>query len=412
MLDPRGDSHTHGRYFEPEDRGMQHDGAPALSDLPELNEPFPPPPPHTRADAGAEDNPLKKAMASVDLLQALDDVDADDGDLPPPGSLDDILLAELGPDADPEIPQAAAAIDRQLLLSRIVRARDAILAEEQQAARTTAATARPEPVPVPPALPLHDGPPFDSDIMPVHTSGGLKDALTLRRMALAVSVTALCIAAGWTLRSGEFPAFATSLSAGDMAVTGKAEAHAVDLTPVVKPVQREIATVSASVLPVRTPPPAEVLADRMAPAESAQDDAAQEVKIKERLIETHAAASKPLETALAPVLEPAAAPPALAPEVKTASISPVPLAAAAPAKTDPEPEPPVEAASVPRDPGAVETAMAAAALGLAELEPGQLAALKEKLVAGECPSTALAELLGRAPVVATRDLVLNLENGC
>ncbi len=148
MLDPRGDSHTHGRYFEPEDRGMQHDGAPALSDCPDLNEPFPPPPPQTRADARVDDNPLKKAMASVDLLQALDDVDADDGDLPPPGSLDDILLAELGPDADPEIPQAAAAIDRQLLLSRIVRARDAILAEEQQAARTTAATARPEPAPL------------------------------------------------------------------------------------------------------------------------------------------------------------------------------------------------------------------------------------------------------------------------
>ncbi len=44
--------------------------------------------------------------------------------------------------------------------------------------------------------------------------------------------------------------------------------------------------------------------------------------------------------------------------------------------------------------------------------PGQLAAFKEQLVAGECPSTALAGLLGRAPVVATRDLVLNLENGC
>jgi hypothetical protein len=96
--------------------------------------------------------------------------------------------------------------------------------------------------------------------------------------------------------------------------------------------------------------------------------------------------------------------------VKTASISPVPVVTAPPAKA--EPEPPTEAVSVPRDPGAVETARAAAALGLAELDAGQLAALKERLVAGECASTALAGLLGRAPVVATRDLVMNLENGC
>lgn len=403
MLDPRGDSHTHGRYYEPEDRGMQHDGAPGL---PGLNEPFPPPP-ETRPDAGVDDNPLKKAMASVDLLQALDDVDAEESDFPPPGTLDDILLAELGPDADPQIPQAAAAIDRQLLLSRIVRARDAILAEEQQAARTTAATPRPEPAPVPPALPLHAGPAFDSDFLPLHTSSSLKEALTLRRMALAVSVTALCIAAGWTLRSGELPAFATSLAAGDMAVTGKAEARAADPSALAQPAPQQLATVSASVIPVRTSPPSEVLADRMAPAGPAQDDAAQEVKIKERLIETHAAAPKSLEMVPAAIPEPATAP-----QVKTASISPVPLVTGVPAKTEPEPEPPAEAVSVPRDPAAVETAMAAAALGLAELDPGQLAALKEKLVAGECPSTALAGLLGRAPVVATRDLVLNLENGC
>jgi hypothetical protein len=65
----------------------------------------------------------------------------------------------------------------------------------------------------------------------------------------------------------------------------------------------------------------------------------------------------------------------------------------------------------PRDPGAVESAMAGA-MGLDDLAQEQRSALRDMLVAGDCPSTALASLLGRAPVIATRDLVRNLENGC
>ena len=54
----------------------------------------------------------------------------------------------------------------------------------------------------------------------------------------------------------------------------------------------------------------------------------------------------------------------------------------------------------------------AATLGLPDLDPSQREELKNLLVAGECPSTVLARMFGRAPVVATRDLVRNLENGC
>ena len=54
----------------------------------------------------------------------------------------------------------------------------------------------------------------------------------------------------------------------------------------------------------------------------------------------------------------------------------------------------------------------ASAMGLDDLAEEQRSALRDMLVAGDCPSTALAALLGRAPVVATRDLVRNLENGC
>jgi hypothetical protein len=66
---------------------------------------------------------------------------------------------------------------------------------------------------------------------------------------------------------------------------------------------------------------------------------------------------------------------------------------------------------VPRDPSAVEAAMASA-LGLSDLDASQREELKNLLVAGECPSAVLARMFGRAPVVATRDLVRNLENGC
>jgi hypothetical protein len=158
----------------------------------------------------------------------------------------------------------------------------------------------------------------------------------------------------------------------------------------------------------------------MAPDEPAQNDAAGEAAIKERLIETHSGAPRPEDTvqAIEPPGEPSGATP---PQVRTASISPVPMAIPPATQPQPlpkadqaaaEPEPQGEPSATPRDPAAVETAMAAASLGLADLDPGQRAALKAKLVAGECASTALAELLGRAPVVATRDLVMNLENGC
>ncbi|MCU0790589.1 MAG: hypothetical protein MUE79_05995, partial [Nitratireductor sp.] len=232
------------------------------------------------------ENPLRKAMASVDLLQALEDVDAEEP--AEPSGLDDILLAELGPDADPEIPQAAAAIDRQLLLSRIVKARDAILAEEQQAARTVATVDRSEPAspPPPPAAPLYNGPAYDSEIAPEPRGSGFREALTLRRLALAVSVTALCIGAGWTLRSGELPGFVGSVSAS-MGAAGDGGAR-VEALQVESAAPGPAPVVSASVLPVAAEPPSQALAERMAPAEPEAVGPVEEVRIKERLIETHA----------------------------------------------------------------------------------------------------------------------------
>jgi hypothetical protein len=167
------------------------------------------------------------------------------------------------------------------------------------------------------------------------------------------------------------------------------------------------------VIPVPAATAKEVLAERMAPQEPQAVGPVEEVRIKERLIETHAGGPRPDEA-------PAPAVPATAP---SPAPDPAPQVASIPAPADPAPEPKLETPPapqtaepepqlVPRDPAAVETAMLAASLGLADLGPAQRAALKEKLVSGECASSALAELLGRAPVVATRDLVMNLENGC
>lgn len=411
MLDPQADPIGRNRFLEAEDRGMQQDGAPRL-----LGEPFPPLPELLKS--AEPDNPLKKAMATVDLLQALEDVDSDELPAPPPGGLDDILLAELGPDADPQIPQAAAAIDRQLLLSRIVKARDAILAEEKQAARTVATIASPEPAPPPPEAPLYRGPAYDSDIAPEPRGNGLREALTVRRLALAVSVTALCIAAGWTLRSGELPAIANAVSASLFAAENAQARVAADEAATQKaaeqPVLRPAAAVSALVIPVPAASATQALAERMAPAEPQSAGPVEEVRIKERLIETHAGGPRPDEApvqavpATVPPPEPDPAPQVASVEPAPADPAPEPKPELPPAPQAAEPEPQL----VPRDPAAVETALIAASLGLADLDPAQRAALKEKLVAGECPSTALADLLGRAPVVATRDLVMNLENGC
>jgi len=64
-----------------------------------------------------------------------------------------------------------------------------------------------------------------------------------------------------------------------------------------------------------------------------------------------------------------------------------------------------------RDPQAVETALASA-LGLESLDGDQKEALKDRLVAGECASDALAGVIGRVPVLAMRDLVQHLNGNC
>jgi hypothetical protein len=434
MLDTRSESHSNTRagtngFCEGEIPN------PAEETASDLAEPFPPLPANSQnpEDSQSEENRLRKAMDSVDLLQALDDLAADDPQPERLGSLDEILLAELGPDADEDIPQAAAAIDRQLLLSRIVKARDAILAEEEQAARAAQAIASradsvpaDEPAQAPPEE--HFAPPaFDTDFTPEPHSP-IRDALTIRRLALAVSVTALCIAAGWTLRSGSLPGLVASGN-------GQAQAAMASMSPaplktVVAPprtaprpaqaAQFEPVSVPQAVTAVVTPVIATPLAERMAP-EGQTAPALDDEAIKQRLMETHAQpqrveAVSPIEAKAAPQVTLEAAPlPAGEPAAprQVASAGPVTQIDALPqipAEAQPAAEPAVSAPT-PRDPAAVETAMAAS-FGLDELAPSQRAALKEKLVAGECPSTALASLLGRAPVVATRDLVTNLENGC
>ncbi len=438
MLDTRSESHagTQG-LFEREIRNANADDT-----APDLAEPFPPLPANSQnpQDAQTEENRLRKAMNSVDLLQALDDLAADDPQ-PARGNLDEILLAELGSDADEDIPQAAAAIDRQLLLSRIVKARDAILAEEQQAAMAAQAIASrapamppQEPVPAPAETfaPFHEPPAFDTDLAPEPRSA-MREAITVRRLALAVSVTALCIAAGWTLRSGSLP----GLPSLDVSANGQAQAAMASIatgpiaTPDVKPALPAQPQPAADATQEATPPvTATPLAERMAEGEAAPalDDEA----IKQRLIETHAQPQRQeIEAKAAPQILPVAAP---VPEAQPAAPNQVAsqvtsqVASAEPmTQTDmppdiapqlaqpeiaPQPDPmPVASTPQTRDPAAVETAMAAS-FGLDDLEPSQRAALKQKLVAGECPSSALAALLGRAPVVATRDLVNNLENGC
>jgi hypothetical protein len=416
-------------------RSESHSGTNGFFEAADLAEPFPPLPANSQnpQDSQSDDNRLKKAMQSVDLLQALDELAADDRQQPRPGSLDDILLAELGPDADDDIPQAAAAIDRQLLLSRIVKARDAILAEEEQAARSALASraaAQAEPEDTSPGHdepPAFDSPVFDTDVTPAPPSP-IREAITIRRLALAVSVTALCIAAGWTLRSGSLPGF-------DAAGNGQAQAAMASMAaaPLAMPrtAPRPVQQAGNAAAPVT----ATALAERMAPdgqpAAGVDDEA-----IKQRLMETHAQPQRQeIEAVPAPQAVTAAQPVALPVAPPQASVAQEIEATAAPeaapeqvASADPvtqtdalpdiSPEPPLPpdpepVASTPptRDPAAVETAMATS-FGLDELAPAQRAALKDRLVAGECPSTALAALLGRAPVVATRDLVNNLENGC
>lgn len=66
---------------------------------------------------------------------------------------------------------------------------------------------------------------------------------------------------------------------------------------------------------------------------------------------------------------------------------------------------------MPRDSARVETALAAS-LGLENLDAGERATLKERLVRGECLSTALSAVFEHVPVLAMRDLVRRLDGAC
>jgi hypothetical protein len=445
---------------------------------------------------------LRAAMASVGLLTELDEIDRDD--VPPlasphaapggtgggttVGSLEEILVAELGsefsrgiaippaandrgpvaahampgmtptffaqakshPDnsagkaSAPPMPgrrKAEAAIDRQLLLNRIVRARDAIIAEEQEAAKT-AAPAEPTP------SGADEAPEYDTEIE--ERPGGITRLFTLRRMALAA--TALALVAGAAVTAAGTGGFA--LPRASTTAFGLAMPDAGTQAPEVKAPQANVpqakqpaASVSAADLGLAAlpagdapkaqaaavdAPGAEPIADRAekAPPRSATENAglAERIGGVEPLALVPQQGASPAEEAIRQRL--LAGGGNRAPEPALAGSGGASLASAgtlvvndgsdgrsarAGAELAPAALPGVQGSAaaglVPRDPSAVEAAMAAT-LGLSDLDASQREELKNQLVAGECPSAVLARMFGRAPVVAARDLVRNLENGC
>jgi hypothetical protein len=444
---------------------------------------------------------LRAAMASVDILTELDEIDRED--VPPlatphtamvQGSLEEILVAELGsefsrgiaippaandrrPSAEmphagiaptffanakpavetsgkkvsaPQLPgrrKAEAAIDRQLLLNRIVRARDAIIAEEQEAARNAAPSKEPAPaMPEPPA--------YETEIE--ERPGGITRLFTLRRMALAATAIALVAGAVVTAGTGGFalpqPSMASfglampepdgqgaqmSVQAGDVAdaaiVAPKgARPGTMQAAPMPAPVDSSNVIAPIVATPIADAPVAKPVAAKPAPA--ALQAAAEKAGIAERISGVEPLAllpqqgASPAEEAIRQRLLENAGDAAGQPSVAGSGGASLASAgtlvvndgsdgrsAKASAELPPAGSPSAQGSAaaglMPRDPSAVEAAMAAT-LGLPDLDPSQREELKNLLVAGECPSTVLARMFGRAPVVATRDLVRNLENGC
>lgn len=478
-----------------------------------------PQPADQRADDGQPEghDRLRAAMASVDILTELDEIDREE--VPPlatpqsgstqtgtmQGSLEEILVAELGSEfsrgiaippaandrrpsvatprdaiaptffansrtapeisgrnaSAPQMPgrrKAEAAIDRQLLLSRIVRARDAIIAEEQEAAKKSAPDEEPAPaMPEPPA--------YDTEIE--ERPGGITRLFTLRRMALAATAIALVAGVAVTAGTGGFALPQPSMASFGLAMPepegegakvpvqvgnvgeaamiapkgdrpGAVQAAALIPTPA-NPSNGSTSNRSSPV--VATPNVAKSVVETRAPepvaasaATTARQNAAEKAGIAERINGVEALALLPQQSA-SPAEEAirqrllengggAAAQPSVAGSGGASLASAGTLvvndgsdgtSARASAELPPAGSPSARgtaaAGLVPRDPSAVEAAMTAT-LGLPDLDPSQREELKNLLVAGECPSTVLARMFGRAPVVATRDLVRNLENGC
>jgi hypothetical protein len=449
---------------------------------------------------------LRAAMASVDILTELDEIDREE--VPPLAtpqagttqtsttqvSLEEILVAELGsefprgiaipPAANdrrpsvaeprdaiaptffantksatessgrnataPQLPgrrKAEAAIDRQLLLNRIVRARDAIIAEEQEAAKKAAPAEEPAPaMPEPPA--------YDTEIE--ERPGGITRLFTLRRMALAATAIALVAGAAVTAGTGGFALPQRSMASFGLAMPepegqgAQASVLEADIaeTSIMAPKGARPGTMQAAPMPVPVdssnviaPIVATPIADApvakpvaATPAPAALQAAAEKAGIAERIngVEPLAllpqqGASRAEEAIRLRLLEnagEAAGQPSVAGSGGASLASAGTLvvndgsdgrSAKASAELPPAGSPSAQGSAaaglMPRDPSAVEAAMAAT-LGLPDLDPSQREELKNLLVAGECPSTVLARMFGRAPVVATRDLVRNLENGC
>jgi hypothetical protein len=460
---------------------------------------------------------LRAAMASVDILTELDEIDREE--VPPLAtlqsgttqtsttqvSLEEILVAELGSEfsrgiaippaandrrpsiavsrdaiaptffantrsaaensgrnaSTPQLPgrrKAEAAIDRQLLLNRIVRARDAIIAEEQEAAKKAAPAEEPAPaMPEPPA--------YDTEIE--ERPGGITRLFTLRRMALAATAIALVAGAAVTAGTGGFALPQPSMASFGLAMPepegqgaqaseqagvitdaafvapkGNRPGAMPAATPMPAPADSSNVSTSnvaspSAVKPIVASPIAEtpVVEPVAAPtATAARQNAAEKAGIAERINGVEALAllpqqgASPAEEAIRQRLLESGGGAAAQPSVagsggaslasagtlvvndgsnsrSAKAIAEVPPAGSASAQGT------AAAGLLPRDPSAVEAAMAAT-LGLPDLDPSQREELKNLLVAGECPSTVLSRMFGRAPVVATRDLVRNLENGC